>query len=226
VISTGSDQCFHKGEEVLNCYGKYSNGYLLAWYGFCYQNNKYDKVKIRVKFPNTEEGYLFFRYLKYLLPKLFFEEEEFVILIFPLKNNLLNEDLIKYATFYFFYECDISEKYFAYTFDQDFERQIVENIISLLTMTKEKLCQFTSLEEDHNIYEMIKNDISKSRLKYSLIYRISQKNILEKHIKVYQIILKILKSNRGNKFDISGVDISMKKIVLQYFRLKKQECVS
>lgn len=167
VISTGNKQIFKKGEEIFNCYGKFSNDYLLNWYGFCYMNNKYDKLKIRLKFPNKEEGFFFFKYLQYIFPRLYIEEEDYIVLKFPLKQKILNLELIKYATFFYFFENDLSQEYFSYTFHLEYEIKIIENIINLLQITKRKKKELTTLEEDIKIYnEINQNNDNFLRYKY------------------------------------------------------------
>lgn len=37
-----------KGDEIYNFFGEHSNGFLLCWYGFCYSDNKLDKMYVRV----------------------------------------------------------------------------------------------------------------------------------------------------------------------------------
>ena len=176
VISTGNTQIFKKGQEIFNCYGKFSNDYLLKWYGFCYLDNKYDKMKLRVKFPNNEEGYLFFKYLQYIFPRLFVEEVDYVVLNFPLKKNFLNLDLVKYSTFYYFYDNDCSQEYFSYSFNIDHEKGIIENLLTLLNYTQKKRCEASTLQEDLKIYdELVSNKSDNLRLKFSLIFRINQK---------------------------------------------------
>ena len=34
--------------ELFNSYGSRTNKFLLIWYGFCYQNNLYDSVTLRL----------------------------------------------------------------------------------------------------------------------------------------------------------------------------------
>ena len=224
VISTGCSQIYKRGQEIFNCYGKFSNGYLLTWYGFCYTNNSYDKLKIRVKFPNTEDGYLFFKYLQYIFPKLFNEEDEFVVLSFSLKSNFLNLDLIKYATFYYFYENEMSEQFFSYTYETNFEIKIIQNILNLLELTKKKKEEITTLEEDLKIYEdLIKMKSDNLKLKFSLIFRINQKKIINKQIYIYSLILNIL-FNKEKQSNIEyNIEKNCKRMIDQYFKYKKQE---
>jgi hypothetical protein len=44
TINTGSKNCYLKGEEVFNCYGRRSNRFLLMHYGFAMTDNIYDSV--------------------------------------------------------------------------------------------------------------------------------------------------------------------------------------
>jgi len=223
VISTGKKQIFKKGQEILNCYGKFSNDYLLKWYGFCYLNNKYDKMKLRVKFPNNEEGYLFFKYLQYIFPRLFLEEENYVVLNFPLKKNFLNLDLIKYSTFYYFYENDCPQDYFSYSFSVEHETKIIENLLTLLNYTQKKKCEISNLEEDMKIYdELITNKSDNFRHKFSLIFRINQKKIINQHIQAYNYVLQVL-SSKMSYTDFTDEQASERLMVKQYFKFRKQE---
>lgn len=55
-----------KGEQIFNSYGRRSNRFLLLWYGFTFEENKYDSVAFRLWNRKVEEktGKLVFtRYL-------------------------------------------------------------------------------------------------------------------------------------------------------------------
>lgn len=46
TLSTRSAVPAHK--EIYNSYGSRTNKFLLIWYGFCYRNNLYDSVSLRL----------------------------------------------------------------------------------------------------------------------------------------------------------------------------------
>ena len=37
-----------KGEQIFNSYGRRNNRFLLLWYGFTFEGNKYDSVPFRI----------------------------------------------------------------------------------------------------------------------------------------------------------------------------------
>jgi len=39
---------YKKDDQVFHCYGRRSNQYLLAYYGFCLQDNKYNSLRFKV----------------------------------------------------------------------------------------------------------------------------------------------------------------------------------
>ena len=49
---------FKKGEQVLYCYGKRSNGFLLLNYGFAILDNKYDSVAFPIRLAVKPENVL------------------------------------------------------------------------------------------------------------------------------------------------------------------------
>lgn len=44
-----------KDEQVFNSYGRRSNRFLLLWYGFTFQENKYDSVPFRLWSPTVRK---------------------------------------------------------------------------------------------------------------------------------------------------------------------------
>lgn len=44
------------GSQLFNSYGSRTNRFLLVWYGFCYPNNLYDSVTLRLQanFPSSK----------------------------------------------------------------------------------------------------------------------------------------------------------------------------
>jgi len=48
TLCTKFKQIFRKGSQVYHCYGRRTNRYLLANYGFCLPHNKYNSCSFRV----------------------------------------------------------------------------------------------------------------------------------------------------------------------------------
>lgn len=46
VVSAHAD--ISEGDQIFNSYGRRSNKFLLAWYGFAHEPNKYDSVAFRL----------------------------------------------------------------------------------------------------------------------------------------------------------------------------------
>eukprot|EP00357_Protocruzia_adherens_P016911 CAMPEP_0114994628 /NCGR_PEP_ID=MMETSP0216-20121206/13249_1 /TAXON_ID=223996 /ORGANISM="Protocruzia adherens, Strain Boccale" /LENGTH=722 /DNA_ID=CAMNT_0002358519 /DNA_START=25 /DNA_END=2193 /DNA_ORIENTATION=+ len=57
AMRTGSRTVFQKDKEVFNCYGRRSNRYLLLWYGFALDENRYNSARFKLwmnlKFPKA-----------------------------------------------------------------------------------------------------------------------------------------------------------------------------
>lgn len=56
LFPTGSN-CYHKGDEVFNSYGRRPNDNLLSDYGFAILNNEWDFVGINTFFEEKIEGF-------------------------------------------------------------------------------------------------------------------------------------------------------------------------
>jgi len=56
-MTTRNNDFFEKDTQVLCCYGRRSNTYLMAVYGFCLHNNKYNSLifKVWVDFTQDEK---------------------------------------------------------------------------------------------------------------------------------------------------------------------------
>ena len=156
--------------------------------------------------------------------KVFSGSAFFCFLSFSLKSNFLNLDLIKYATFYYFYENEMSEQFFSYTYETNLEIKIIQKILNLLELTKKKKEEITTLEEDLKIYEdLIEMKSDNLKLKFSLIFRINQKKIINKQIYIYSLILNIL-FNKEKQSNIEyNIEKNCKRMIDQYFKYKKQE---
>ena len=48
VLNTMNKNTYKKDDQVFHCYGRRSNQYLLANYGFVLQNNKYNSLRFKV----------------------------------------------------------------------------------------------------------------------------------------------------------------------------------
>jgi hypothetical protein len=192
-ISSGGKQVYNKDEQIFINYGQYSNEYLIFCYGFCYEKNQHNKTKIRLKFPKLEEDEKFFRYLKYILPKNFTDESSHYILKFNLIEKAINMDLLKYATFSYFYEKNSLDVLFTYRFEKDIEIVIVKKILSLLETYRNKKYEISSLEEDKILLDKIKNSSGYNvRKLFALIYRVANKEILSRQINLLNLLLQIL----------------------------------
>jgi hypothetical protein len=198
VIST-AEQKFSQGEQVYNFYGEFSNVYLLKWYGFCFINNKHDKVKIRINLPKGDD-LLFEKYINTLFPDNLIDSEDNIILKFSLKNTI-NIDLVKYVRFFLFYENDIVDKYFSYKSDPLLEFEVIRRYIELLNMTLHQTTSITTIDDDllllNNLIES-QNDNKLSFIFYNIvIYRLTKKLLIAKNIEYGNSILKILQSNQN-----------------------------
>lgn len=54
-MTTRNNDFFEKDSQVLCCYGRRSNTYLMAVYGFCLQNNKYNSLRFKVWVDFTKD---------------------------------------------------------------------------------------------------------------------------------------------------------------------------
>jgi hypothetical protein len=52
IVSTSRNMA--KGEQIFNSYGRRNNRFLLLWYGFTFDGNKYDSVAFRIWSPTVE----------------------------------------------------------------------------------------------------------------------------------------------------------------------------
>lgn len=55
TMSTRSNDSFEKDQQILCCYGRRSNTYLMAVYGFCLKNNKYNSLRFKVWVDFTQD---------------------------------------------------------------------------------------------------------------------------------------------------------------------------
>ena len=55
TMSTRCHDFFERDSQVLCCYGRRSNTYLMPAYGFCLQNNKYNSLRFKVWVDFTQD---------------------------------------------------------------------------------------------------------------------------------------------------------------------------
>lgn len=54
-MTTRNNNFFEKDTQVLCCYGRRSNTYLMPAYGFCLANNKYNSLRFKVWIDFTQD---------------------------------------------------------------------------------------------------------------------------------------------------------------------------
>ena len=85
-----SKNIYLKNDQVFHCYGRRSNNYLLNYYGFCLQNNKYNTLKFKV---NIDFGW---REKKELNSNQDNDDETVVSKYIILKENRLRDEVFAY----------------------------------------------------------------------------------------------------------------------------------
>lgn len=91
VLNTMSKNVYKKHDQVFHCYGRRSNKYLLNYYGFCLQNNKYNTLRFKV---NIDFGWR--KKKDQPLSKVDEDEEMVVSKYIVLKEHRLRDELFAY----------------------------------------------------------------------------------------------------------------------------------
>jgi len=170
-----SGETYQKGSEVFLSYGRYSNRQLLTYYGFAFENNKYDYAPIYITLDEIATS----QQVPYINENL----EKKVIEI-KAKKNLLQQELLNcFRAIHWDFEHG-KEAFFAPK-SLELEKKVLEETKTFL---KGMLGNFeTSLEED---LELLSQNLP-LKLRFAVIYRSEIKKIIHKQVEYISILERI-----------------------------------
>ena len=215
VLYTGAKNPVHKSSQIFQQIKKLSNRDLLLQYGFCLENNKFDSFYLLLwtgSFGKT--GLVTVEEISQKSYKNEISSAEIgdVTELFVLKEDKLNIEIFKYfrkiLDFSGFGLQSPSLK--ASPTDINVELVIIEKILELYTRIDEGK---TPLSHDSNL--LVRN--LPKRMKYALIYRISQKRILNSQKNMLILLRSMLnKVKEGLDFNKHLTEKTIKSIKLVY----------
>ncbi|EGR30449.1 SET domain protein, partial [Ichthyophthirius multifiliis] len=200
-----------KGQQIYNCYGQRTNKFLLMWYGFCFNKNRYDSYSLRL-WINMRQEQLNNDLFEKIVFQEFLEKEDCkggfvwkkqekvnlddITQNFRIKKNKINIDLIIYLRLYLMMHYkgpDLKRVMVSLPVSPVYECFVLSFAIRLLSYL---LSRFTTTIKDDK--ELLQNQNLNYKYRFAIIYRLNQKEILQEQISLMNqalILLNQLKEN-------------------------------
>ncbi|KRX00204.1 Rubisco LSMT, substrate-binding domain [Pseudocohnilembus persalinus] len=203
-IITSQDK-IKKGEQIFNCYGRRTNKFLLMWYGFCFQNNKYDSFTFRmnmsVKYDKLDDNFI-----ERVLFRGSTNNEEMqmgtynlngenisikdLTKEFRLKKDNINIDVIIYlrALLVKIYEGQEKKDIFVtLPVSLDFEIFVLKFYKKIINYFQSQYS--TSIEKDE---ELLKDHLLSYKKRFAIVLRVEQKKILQQQSVMIEDLLNFI----------------------------------
>jgi len=201
VVATHTRLSYKKGDQIFNCYGRRTNRFLLMWYGFCLQDNRYNSLSFRLWMnkstlsnTNPPKKILF---KDYITEKEWVEKEVGEEKSSP--KDLTKEFRVKMATFcadvlaylraqllLTYKGNDLNRVMVTIPTSIPYEEFVIDYAISLFIEVKNQYK--TSMYQDE---ELLKDRSMDFRKRMAVVYRYEQKKIADLQIQLLKIVLNI-----------------------------------
>ncbi|OMJ93492.1 hypothetical protein SteCoe_3464 [Stentor coeruleus] len=214
IISTDPYVGIKQGSQILGQTKRMSNRDWLLQYGFCFENNYYDSFYILFWTPSYgKTGFVSLQDIqeKTYQTELSAASLSLVAELICVKPHKLNLEVLKYFR--------KTLDYAKYNLQQPFFKASPTNIDTEIIIVDQALDLFTSLESklsplSHDMNLMNRN--LPKRLKYALLYRISQKKIIGSQKNYLSLLKGVLIKARENGIEKHMVEKSVKNVKAMY----------
>lgn len=210
IVATHSRLSYKKGDQIFNCYGRRTNRFLLMWYGFCLQDNRYNSLSFRLwmnksTLSNTNPP-------KKILFKDYISEKEWVekevgeeksspkdlTKEFRIKIGSFCADVLAYlrAQLLLTYKGnDLQRVMVTIPTSIPYEEFVIDYAISMFIEIKNQYK--SSMYQDE---ELLKDRSLDFRKRFAVVYRYEQKKIADLQIQLLRIVLNITQRLKAGVF--------------------------
>ena len=188
------------GEQVFGNYGSYSNKHLMLQYGFCYADNRYNTVEVRMRIDmsimdHALEELIDYRGTSRSFQKLFLGGQlinhtlvaYFRALLkqkFNLKPNLIIQNANVMQNFFIMQEVLISTPSNIL-----YEKMVLEHYLELLNILDASMNRASTLEDD---CKTLATESLPARMAFSVLYRIEQKRVIKSQLNIIGKTLQVI----------------------------------
>lgn len=210
IVATHSRLSYKKGDQIFNCYGRRTNRFLLMWYGFCLQDNRYNSLSFRLWMnkstlsnTNPPKKILFKDYIseKEWTEKEVGEEKSSpkdLTKEFRIKIGTFCADVLAYlrAQLLLTYKgTDLQRVMVTIPTSIPYEEFVIDYAISMFIEIKNQYK--TSMYQDE---ELLKDRSMDFRKRFAVVYRYEQKRIADLQIQLLKIVLNITQRLKAGVF--------------------------